>query len=363
MDRERTHTWRFDLMLRVPLLYGREDVCALFRSILDQARDRIAINGLDQSSFAYDVPDEGGLVRISGYLHSTAQIWHSSVKTWIFDERVIGEIEWRAVQPGPRQDWRKHDLIKDIFIQCECESGILLLEDWEGNSSLSVNKGGRPRKAPVLADGGEGGAAEAATAPRPRGRPRKPPPVDTDTPQQAAVRDRLIRLDAVNVQRLCSTLFPGDRSWTGKTKYQQVDMLMKHHDFDRLARTLEVATTVTGAGADDCARRAREAPRKAVSSANIQELRYICNHIKLDYHLCVDKSDYPGLFQGKVDAEYITEAVRIIRACGTTWITTRPALPPPRDGTCAAGTVTAVGPLPPPPPPPPPPPLGAAVGG
>ena len=116
MDRLRAQIWRFDLMLRVPLLFGRDEVRVLVRSILDQARDRIAINGLDQSSFAYDVPDDGGFASISGYLHSTAQIWHSTVKTWIFDERIIGEMEWRAVLPGQRQDWTNHALIKDIMI-------------------------------------------------------------------------------------------------------------------------------------------------------------------------------------------------------------------------------------------------------
>ena len=93
MDRERPRVWRFDLNLRVPLLSDREDVRILFRSILDEAMERIAIKGLDQSSFSYDVPEEGGIARISGYLHSTAQIYRSAVQTWIFDERIIGEIE------------------------------------------------------------------------------------------------------------------------------------------------------------------------------------------------------------------------------------------------------------------------------
>ena len=59
MDRIRSQVWRFDLSLRVPLLFAREDVRISFREILDQARDRIAINGLDQGSFSYDVPEEG----------------------------------------------------------------------------------------------------------------------------------------------------------------------------------------------------------------------------------------------------------------------------------------------------------------
>jgi len=323
MPREMARTWRFDFDVQMPSFSSMEDVRDNVIEILETANTNMPINELGQSSFSYDMPQDDAYAKISGYLHVTrnGKLTEASVRTWIIDDRIRGEIKWTPIMPGTdvdnTVDWRKDKNIDDI--SRSCSGGTRRLYDWKlGNT----NKGGRPKKTPSQADGGEGGTASAA--PKQLGRPRKPPPVDTDTPQQAAVRDRLIRLDAVNVQRLCSTLFPGDRSWTGKTKYQQVDMLMKHHDFDRLARTLEVATTVTGAGADDCARRAREALRKAVSSANIQELRYICNHIKLDYHLCVDKSDYPGLFQGKVDAEYITEAVRIIRACGTTWITTRP---------------------------------------
>ena len=58
-DRIRTRTWRFDLTLRVPPLSGQEDVLQVVRSILNKAHDNLAISGLDQSSFSYDVPDGG----------------------------------------------------------------------------------------------------------------------------------------------------------------------------------------------------------------------------------------------------------------------------------------------------------------
>ena len=456
MDRlrpeNRPQIWRFDLNLRVPLLSDREDVRILFRSILDEAMERIAIKGLDQSSFSYDVPEEGGIARISGYLHSTAQIYRSAVQTWIFDERIIEEIEWTAVLPGQRQDWKQQKSITDIF--AECDDGSRLLEDWRGDSSASVNKGGRPRKVPAPADGGD--ESVAATAPKTLGRPRKPQPVDTDTPEQAAVRERLIGLDKDNVKRLCSILFPGDRSWAGKTKYQQVEILMKN--YEELARTLHVdqqaaavpdtpeqaalraklqtipfkkwievcsiafppddlswrgvqrkkllplmiarsgevtrvleaaeqqAATTPSAAAQPAqvaqptpaqqtpAERLNAELKEAVRMASMAELKYICDNLNLAWGSCVVKSDYPNLFRGKVDAMYITEAVRIIRACGSTWQTIRPTLPPPRGGPCAAGAVGGrVEPLPSPaaaagpaaaaPPPPPPPPLGASVGG
>jgi hypothetical protein len=250
-----------------------EDVRDNVIEILETANTNMPINELGQSSFSYDMPQADAYAKISGYLHVTrnGRLTEASVRTWIIDDRIRGEIKWTPIMPGGpgiHGDWRQDNHIDDIFRSCL--GGTRRLYDWKLGST---NKGGRPKKTPSQANGGEGGAA--AAAPKQLGRPRKPPPVDTDTPQQAAMRNRLIRLDAVNVQRLCSTLFPGDRSWTGKTKYQQVDMLMKHHDFDRLARTLEVAI-VTGAGADDCASHAREALRKSVKSATMQELRYIC---------------------------------------------------------------------------------------
>ena len=97
MDPVRARTWRFDLSLLMPALSSTDDVRVVFRSILDKAT---AIAGLVRSSFCYDVPDDGGLARVSGYLHSSTQFRQSAVKTWIFDDRIQGEIEWTAILPG-----------------------------------------------------------------------------------------------------------------------------------------------------------------------------------------------------------------------------------------------------------------------
>jgi hypothetical protein len=173
----RANAWRFDLTLRMPPLSGQDDVLQVFRSILNKAHDNIAISGLDQSSFSYDVPD-GGLAPVSGYLHSArVAIHHTAVRTWIYDDRIQGEIKWTAVLPGKNCDWKQHAHIEDIL--AAGKGGGRRLEDWVGDSSAPVNRGGRPRKTPAPADG----------QPRqPRGRPPKPVPVAADSPAEASDR-------------------------------------------------------------------------------------------------------------------------------------------------------------------------------
>ena len=60
----RANAWRFDLTLSMPPLSGQDDVLQVFSSILNKAHDKIAISGLDQSSFSFDVPG-GGLAQVS----------------------------------------------------------------------------------------------------------------------------------------------------------------------------------------------------------------------------------------------------------------------------------------------------------
>ena len=58
LDRVRPNTWRFDLTLQMPLFSSPDDVCAVFRSILDEAQfsaGRCSIHKLKQCSFAYGV--------------------------------------------------------------------------------------------------------------------------------------------------------------------------------------------------------------------------------------------------------------------------------------------------------------------
>jgi hypothetical protein len=50
---------------------------------------------------SHDLPEDG-LARISGYLHTNKQtlLADSGVRTWIFDDRIIGEIVWTPILPG-----------------------------------------------------------------------------------------------------------------------------------------------------------------------------------------------------------------------------------------------------------------------
>ena len=110
LDRVRPNTWRFDLTLQMPLFSSPDDVCGVFRSISDDAQfsaGRCLIYKLKQCSFAYGVL-EGDVAKISGYLHTSEVITEAAVRTWIFDNRIHGEIKWTAVMPGKYGDWKKH---------------------------------------------------------------------------------------------------------------------------------------------------------------------------------------------------------------------------------------------------------------
>ena len=99
LDRVRPNTWRFDLTLQMPLFSSPEEVCVVFRSILDDAQfspERCSIHNLQHCSFAYGVL-EGDVAKISGYLHASKQITEAAVRSWIFDIRIHGEIKWTAV--------------------------------------------------------------------------------------------------------------------------------------------------------------------------------------------------------------------------------------------------------------------------
>ena len=57
LEQLRPRTWRFDLKLHMQPLSGPDEVQAVFRSILNDAIDRIEI-GLDQCCFSYGAPEE-----------------------------------------------------------------------------------------------------------------------------------------------------------------------------------------------------------------------------------------------------------------------------------------------------------------
>ena len=266
IDRLRPKTWRFDLTLQTPPLSGPDDVCALFRSILDDAQfsaGRCSIHALNQCSFAFGVP-EGDVAKISGYLHSSEKITEAAVRTWLFDDRIHGEIKWTAVLPGKYRDWKKHEHLADIF--ATCNGGGRRIEHWM--SSDPPDKGGRPRKTPAPADGGPGGAA--ASVSRPRGRPPNPPLVAADSPEQAAVRARLHAMSADSVGDLCGVLLPQDRSWVGQPKLSQVEKLMAIHN-EELARLLGIAPAGTLPAAPPPVP-AADTPAQAALSARLREL-------------------------------------------------------------------------------------------
>ena len=159
----KARTWRFDVNVQVGPLSNQDEICDLFRGILNESKARTEISGLEQSSFSYDLPEDG-LARISGYLHTNkhTELRDSAVRTWIFDDRIIGEIVWTPILPGKNGNWRQHSLIRSIVAACEgCDggtdtgTGTRRLEDWVGKSSDEIDRGWRPRH--LLADQGQAG--------------------------------------------------------------------------------------------------------------------------------------------------------------------------------------------------------------
>ena len=110
----RARTWRFDLTLRMDALSGSDDVCISFKELLNDAQERLALSGLEQASFFYDVPVEAlgvRLAQISGYVHVNTNfngVREAALKTsWLHDDLISGEIQWRAVLPGLGRDWKQ----------------------------------------------------------------------------------------------------------------------------------------------------------------------------------------------------------------------------------------------------------------
>ena len=66
MARTMARTYRLDVTIRIDALSGQEDASNLFKVILNDAKDRLEISGLEQYSFSDDVPEDC-LAKISGY--------------------------------------------------------------------------------------------------------------------------------------------------------------------------------------------------------------------------------------------------------------------------------------------------------
>ena len=164
-SRNMSRTYRFDVSVRLDPISSQDDVCKLFKEILLAADARIKISGLENCAFSYDFPDHGlaNNAKISGYMHvnKASRLTETGVRNWIFDERIIGEIEWTPFMPGRLGDWRQEPPITTFF--AGCDGGTRRLEGWVGKSSGAVNRGGRPAKASQPADG-DGGAAAAPPA-------------------------------------------------------------------------------------------------------------------------------------------------------------------------------------------------------
>ena len=52
-------------------------------------------------SCSYHVPEHGGTAHISGNLHASSKTSETTVKRWLFDDRIIpGNTHWTPVEPG-----------------------------------------------------------------------------------------------------------------------------------------------------------------------------------------------------------------------------------------------------------------------
>ena len=93
VPRQRPVAWCFNFLLQMPAFSDPEEVRVACLQVLEAAKKKSAINGLAQSSFSYDVPGEGGLAKISGYLHvnKPANLTEATVRRWISDGRISGE--------------------------------------------------------------------------------------------------------------------------------------------------------------------------------------------------------------------------------------------------------------------------------
>ena len=206
----------------------------------------------------------------------------------------------------------------------------------------------------------DGFAAEPPPAPAVAETPPAPAP---DSDEQEDMGTLLQKMHWKRFTELCAEVFATDGfPFRGMNRKPLVRILMSRSE--EVARVLE-ATKKAAARAD---------AQKAMRNAEINKLKYICQHLELDFSTCVRKNDVIDLLLGgAVDPVYITEALRLINASGDGWETARPSLPPPRAGPGASGARGESGPPPspaaadhhhhhhhPPPPPPPPTPPHAA---
>jgi hypothetical protein len=114
LDRVHPSTWRFDLTRQIRLFSSTDEVCVVFRLILDNAQfsaGRCSIHTLKQCSFAYYVLD-GDVAKISGYLHASVAkgLLPSSQRVQVqrpqprqMQEQRVHPRQVQAPRPSPRR--------------------------------------------------------------------------------------------------------------------------------------------------------------------------------------------------------------------------------------------------------------------
>ena len=118
MPRLTSRTLRFDFTVQMDPLSSQAEVSDLFRAILQDAKCKLDISGLEQSSFSCGVPEDG-LAKVSGYLHVNKKflLYEATVRKWITDDRIRGDIQWNPIQPGRNGDWKDDPLIKGASLR------------------------------------------------------------------------------------------------------------------------------------------------------------------------------------------------------------------------------------------------------
>ena len=113
-------TWCFDLTLQMLAFSSAQDIRLAFLAIFNDAHENRAINGLQDVCPSYNMPEEGGLAHICGYLHALCKFNDTAVHGWLSDSRIIAEnSRWTPVQPGKNSDWRQHTSIRDTLLHAK----------------------------------------------------------------------------------------------------------------------------------------------------------------------------------------------------------------------------------------------------
>ena len=161
-NRIQPRTWFVQLRLSAQLNSGDTpsdaEVQYCIKDFLDLSNNSRTIRGLRHVSFAYSVrdpaqPDLAGtqlqsiIVDVVGFVHSIESILDTTMHAWIQDSRVKDQ-RWTPVYvtPGAGSNWMQTDIIKNFFADCDCGLRVRVDWLWTGDTSGSINKGGRPKR-------------------------------------------------------------------------------------------------------------------------------------------------------------------------------------------------------------------------